>query len=63
MDSIKWGKAKELSKHHGQMSNQTGSNPIILEIRIGCVQYDIVKLKIAAPKNHNAWLKHLFGWL
>ncbi len=41
MDLIKGEETKELSKHHGQMSNQTGSNPIILEIRKGCVQYDI----------------------
>jgi hydrogenase maturation factor len=41
MDSIKGEEAKESSKHHGQMSNQTGSNPIILEIRKECVQYDM----------------------
>ena len=44
MGLINEEEAEELSKHHGQMSNQTGSNPIILEIRIGCVQYDIAKI-------------------
>ena len=41
MGLINEEEAKELSKHHGQMSNQTGSNPIILEIIKGCFQYDI----------------------
>jgi hypothetical protein len=35
MGLINEEEAKELSKHHGQMSNKTGSNPIILEIRKG----------------------------
>ncbi len=46
MGSIKGEETKELSKHHGQMSNQTGLNPIILEIRRGCVQYDIKSRKM-----------------
>ena len=33
MCSIKEEITKELSNHHGQMSTQTGTNPIILEIR------------------------------
>ncbi len=41
MGSIKGEEAKEMSKHHGQMSNQTGSNPIILEIKEVCVHLDI----------------------
>ena len=44
MGTIKGEEVEELSKHHGQMSNQTGLNPIILEIRKGCVQYDIAKI-------------------
>ncbi len=44
MGSIKGEEAKEMSKHHGQMSTQTGSHLIILEIRKGCVQYDIAKI-------------------
>ena len=46
MGSIKEEKVKELSKDNGQMSNKTGSNPIILEIRKGCVQYDIKGKKL-----------------
>ena len=44
MDSIKGEETKELSNHHGQMSHQTGSHPIILKIRKGSVQYDIAKI-------------------
>jgi hypothetical protein len=44
MGSIKEEETKELSNHHGQMSTQTGSHLIILEIRKGCVQYGIAKI-------------------
>ena len=44
MGLINEEEAKGLSNHHGQMSTQTGSHLIILEIRKGCVQYDIAKI-------------------